>query len=149
MDEGNLGGKLCIMARAHYIESQSALSRNRCDNERSYDTSKTDRQINKGKIGGCRKGRQQHTRTVKKNHDIYVRIEQVRDTIYTNQTGKFTITSSRGHKYIIIFCAIDGNVVLAEPMKNKSEESMVETYQKLIKRLNDAGIFPKKHILDT
>ena len=25
---------------------------------------------------------------------------------------------------------------------------MVETYQKLIKRLNDSGIFPKKHILD-
>ena len=25
---------------------------------------------------------------------------------------------------------------------------MVETYQKFIKRLNDAGIFPKKHILD-
>ena len=44
--------------------------------------------------------------------------------------------------------AIDGNLVLAEPMKNKSEGAMVETYQNLIKRLNDAGIFPKNHILD-
>ena len=33
-------------------------------------------------------------------------------------------------------------------MRNKSEGSMVETYQKLIESLNDAGIFPKKHILD-
>ena len=58
---------------------------------------------------------------LRKNHDIYVQIDQVRDTIYTNQTGKFPITSSRGHKYIMVLCAIDGNVVLAEPMKNKSE----------------------------
>ena len=67
---------------------------------------------------------------LRKNHDIYVQIDQVRDTIYTNQTGKFPITSSRGHKYIMVLCAIDGNVVLAEPMKNKSEREMVETYQK-------------------
>ena len=33
-------------------------------------------------------------------------------------------------------------------MKNKSEGAMVETYQNLIKRRNDAGIFPKKYILD-
>ena len=62
--------------------------------------------------------------------------------------GNFPITSSRGHKYIMILCAIYGNVVLAQPMENKSEDTMVETYQNLIKRLNDAGIFPKKHILD-
>ena len=40
----------------------------------------------------------------------------------------------------MILSAIDGNVVLAEPMKNKSEGAMVETYQNLIKILNDAGI---------
>ena len=57
--------------------------------------------------------------------------------------GKFPITSSRGNKHIMILCAIYGNVVLAEPMKNESEVAMVETHQKLIKRLNDAGIFPK------
>ena len=85
---------------------------------------------------------------LRKYHDIYVKINQVRDTIYTDQTEKFPITSSRGHKYIMILCAIGWNVVLAEPMKNKSEGAMVETYQNLIKRLNDAGIFPKNHILD-
>ena len=38
----------------------------------------------------------------RKQHDIYVRVDQVKDTIYTDQTGKFPITYSRGHKYIII-----------------------------------------------
>ena len=37
-------------------------------------------------------------------------------------------------------------MVLAEPMKNRSEGAMVETYQNLIKRINYAGVFPKKHI---
>ena len=44
--------------------------------------------------------RNTHT-PLRKNHDIYVRIDQLRDTIYTDQAGKFPITSSRGYKYII------------------------------------------------
>ena len=33
-------------------------------------------------------------------------------------------------------------------MKNKTEDSMVETYQKMIERFKTRGIFLKKHILD-
>ena len=75
-------------------------------------------------------------------------MDQVKDTIYTNQTGKFPIMSYRGHKYIIIMCEIGGNAVLVEPMKNKTEEEMVETYQIMIDRLKTGGSSPKKHILD-
>ena len=83
-----------------------------------------------------------------KQHDLYVCVDQVKDKIYTNQTGEFPITSSRGNKYIMIMCNIDGNAVLVEPMKNKTEDEMVETYQKMINRLKTGGIFPKNHILD-
>ena len=85
---------------------------------------------------------------LRKYHDIYVQSDQVRENIYTGQTGKFPITSLREHKYIMLWYAIYGNVVLAEPMKNKSEGAIVETYQNLIKRLNDAATITKKHILD-
>ena len=83
-----------------------------------------------------------------KQHDIYVRVDQVKDKIYTDQTGKFPITSSKGNKYIMIMCEIDGNAVLVGPMRNKTEDEMIETYQNLIERLKTGGIFPKKHILD-
>ena len=83
-----------------------------------------------------------------KQHDLYVCLDQVKDTIYTDQTGEFPITSSRGNKYIMIMCKIDGNAVLVEPMKNKTEDEMVETYQKMIDRLKTGGISPKNHILD-
>ena len=33
-------------------------------------------------------------------------------------------------------------------MKNKTEDAMVETYQKMIDRLKTGGIFLEKHILD-
>ena len=56
-----------------------------------------------------------------------MRVDQVKDSIYTNQTGKPPITSSRGHKYIMIMCDIDGDALLVEPMKNKMEDAMVET----------------------
>ena len=79
-----------------------------------------------------------------KQHDLYVCLDQVRDTIYTDQTGEFPITSSRGNKYIMIMCYIDGNAVLVEQMKNKTEDEMVETYQKMIDRLKTGGIFPEK-----
>ena len=69
-------------------------------------------------------------------------MDQVKDTIYTDQT------SSRGHKYIMIMWEIDGNAVLVEPMKNKTEEEMVETYQKMIDGLKTGGSCPEKHILD-
>ena len=48
----------------------------------------------------------------------------------------------------MIMCKIDGNTVLVEPMKNKTEEEMVETYQIIIDRLKTGGSCPKKHILD-
>ena len=48
----------------------------------------------------------------------------------------------------MIMCEIDGNTVLSEPMKNKTEYLMVETHQKMIERLKNGGISPEKHILD-
>ena len=58
---------------------------------------------------------------LRKHHDIYVQINHVRDTIYTDRTGKFPIILSRGHKYIMILYAIDGNVLLANLVKIKQK----------------------------
>ena len=84
----------------------------------------------------------------RKQNDIYVHVDQVKDTIYTDQMGELPIKSLRGHEYIMIMCEIDGNAVFVEPMKNKMEDAMVETHQKMIDRLKTGGSCPKKHILD-
>ena len=43
-------------------------------------------------------------------------------------------------------CEYDDNTELSEPMKNKTDDLMVETYQNMIERLKTGGIFSKNHI---
>ena len=43
---------------------------------------------------------------------------------------------------------IDNNVILSEPMRNRFAGEMFRAYKLLIQRLQNAGIKPKKHVLD-
>eukprot|EP00957_Ditylum_brightwellii_P160341 12205508-Ditylum_brightwellii.AAC.1 len=50
--------------------------------------------------------------------------------IYTDQTGQFPAVSSRGNRYITVIYAYDANCILVEPMKNRTECSIIEAYEK-------------------
>jgi hypothetical protein len=43
-----------------------------------------------------------------KKNNVYIHIFNAHDTVYTDQTGSFPITSSRGNKYIMVMCEVDG-----------------------------------------
>ena len=58
-----------------------------------------------------------------KQNDMYVQVFNAQDTMYTDQTGAFPVTSSHGHKYVIVMCEVDGNHIDAEPMKSKTAET--------------------------
>ena len=45
--------------------------------------------------------------------------------MFTDQTGKFPITSSKGSKYVMVLFAHDINAILAEPTKNRSQEEIM------------------------
>jgi len=68
--------------------------------------------------------------------------------VWTDQTGRFPQKSSRGNQYVMVLAESDSDTILAEPMKNRTAGEMIRAYQVLIDRLNAAGIFPTKHILD-
>jgi hypothetical protein len=85
---------------------------------------------------------------LKKHHDIYVRIEEARETIYTDQTGAFPTRARSGARYIMILCEMDSNAILSESMNNRTSGEMVRAYQKLHKELRLSGMTPKKHVLD-
>ena len=53
----------------------------------------------------------------KKKKDIYVKTYNMKDKIYSDQTGKFLKTSLNGNKYIMVMVEVDSNVILVEPMK--------------------------------
>ena len=87
----------------------------------------------------------------RKEKDVYIKIIDTRElngVIYTDQTGRFPITSSRGNKYIMVMVHIDSNAILVEAMKNKTDEEMQRAYLKLLKRMQRTGMEIKKHVLD-
>ena len=61
--------------------------------------------------------------------------------IYTDQPGHFPKKSSRGNQYMVM-AKVDSDVILVEPMKNRTAGEMIRAYQALVNRLNLAGIFP-------
>jgi hypothetical protein len=79
---------------------------------------------------------------------IYVKAIEATGQIYTDQSGRFPTTSSRGNKYVMILYDYDSNAILAEPLKSKSEGEMIRAYTKLHEYLSGRGLKPRLQKLD-
>jgi hypothetical protein len=64
----------------------------------------------------------------KKMKDVCIKIHNASKTMHSNQTGHFPATSSKGNQHIMELVEVDGNYIDAEPMKNKTEGSMIKAY---------------------
>ena len=85
----------------------------------------------------------------KKMRDVYIKIHNATETAHSDQTGRFPATSSRGNQYVMVLVEVDGNYIDAEPLKNKSEGSLIKAYLALWKRLTATGtVKHTTHILD-
>ena len=85
----------------------------------------------------------------KKEHDVYIRIFNAEETMHTDQTGRFPANSSSGNKYIMVLVEIDGNYIDGEPMKDRTEGSLIKTYLILWARITASkSVRPKTHVLD-
>lgn len=85
-----------------------------------------------------------------KHKDIYLRVfDATKKTMYSNQTGRFPITSARGNKYIMVAVELDGNFIDAEPLKTRKAKDLTKAYQSIFRRWKSTGaILPNWHILD-
>jgi hypothetical protein len=68
--------------------------------------------------------------------------------IYTDQTGRFPVISSKGNKYIMVLYEYDGNPILEEPLKNRAAPELLKAFQVLEKKLTARGLQPKLMRLD-
>ena len=48
---------------------------------------------------------------IKKEHDIFIQIVDLKETIYTDQTGKFPYLSSKGNRYVMVGIHVDANYI--------------------------------------
>jgi hypothetical protein len=61
-------------------------------------------------------------------HMVFVKAIERTGQIYTDQTGTFPITSSKGSKYLMVLYDYDSNAILAEPLKFRSKLKMIHGY---------------------
>ena len=54
----------------------------------------------------------------KKVRDVYTKVYNVRETIFSDQTGQFPKRPLRGNKYIMVLVEIDSNAILVAGMKS-------------------------------
>eukprot|EP00804_Cyclotella_cryptica_P001906 CCRYP_007349-RB/>CCRYP_007349-RB protein AED:0.31 eAED:0.31 QI:0/-1/0/1/-1/1/1/0/639 len=89
-----------------------------------------------------------HTAPSLPHHDIYIKTDDTRDTVYTDQTGKFPHLSSRGHRYQMILYHTDSNSIWVEPTKNRTEGELILAYTRALSRMRACGLSPKRQVLD-
>ena len=81
-------------------------------------------------------------------NQLFLKVTECYNKIYTDQTGRFPVTSSRGYKYIMIDYDYDYNNILAEPIKSRTSLHIKNAYQTMRKLLCRRGLTPKTHVLD-
>jgi hypothetical protein len=68
--------------------------------------------------------------------------------IYTDQTGRFPVVSSKGNKYIMILYDYDSNAILAKPLKDRTAPELLKAFQFMEQELVVRGLKPKLMKLD-
>jgi hypothetical protein len=85
---------------------------------------------------------------IKKHYDIFVMLYKLLDTIHTDQTGIFLITSQRGYCYIMVGIHLDANYIFCKLMKNRTKGKMITPYQNMVNRMKLLALGLKHHHLD-
>ena len=83
-----------------------------------------------------------------RTHQVFMKVTEFSNKIYTDQTGRFPVTSSRGYKYIMIAYEYDSNNILAESLKSRTGLNIKNAYQKIRQLLISRGLTPQIHVLD-
>jgi hypothetical protein len=83
-----------------------------------------------------------------KEHDVFTQVWELRNTTYSDQTGRFPFTSYAGNKYVMVMVELDSSGIIVEGIKDRSSDELKRAYLKLLGRLKKAGVKPQKHIKD-
>ena len=75
---------------------------------------------------------------------FFHKIVDVRDTIYTDQTGKFTCTSKGGHNNLCLRCKCH----FSSTFKTRKGKELVDKLSKIHEHLEERGHKPNHHFLD-
>ena len=77
-----------------------------------------------------------------------VPLKELKGIIGTDQTGRFPITSRRGHKYMFILCDMDTDFIYGVPIKSRKTGELLRAYDEAYTTLTTCGFKPVLHRID-
>jgi hypothetical protein len=77
-----------------------------------------------------------------KTQCIYAVVVDAR-LIYTDQTRRSPVISSRGNVSIMVLYEYDRNAIMAEPIKNNKAAELLQSFQIMEHKLTSRGLKPK------
>jgi hypothetical protein len=81
-------------------------------------------------------------------HFVFMAIYKINGNLFTNQIGRFPITSNPGHAFVVVFYIFDTNSICSIPIKNCLKEELLCAYCKIYTWLTLRGFKPLLHKLD-
>jgi hypothetical protein len=83
-----------------------------------------------------------------KTNMVFLTLAEVEGQLFTDQTGRFPVTSSRGNNYIVIFYVVDANYIKSYPIKSRHRTELIKAYDDVYSFLRTRGYRPQLHKLD-
>ena len=68
--------------------------------------------------------------------------------LYTDDTGRFPVRARSGNQYVMIAYHVDGNLILQQPFKTKSDAHRLAAYNTIMTRLAAKGLSVDLQLLD-
>ena len=82
-------------------------------------------------------------------HNLLVKVVHVKQTVYSDQTGRFPVQSSHRNCLVMLFYDVGSNYIDAKPMKDNKVNSLIAAYKALWARVTgNREIKPNMHIMD-
>jgi hypothetical protein len=81
-------------------------------------------------------------------HDTLIRVIDLNDAMYMDQTGHFPFISSLGNRYFMILHHVDSNSSWSKALKNNSKGKLILTRCRALVQMAQCGIVPRHQILD-
>ena len=79
----------------------------------------------------------------RKVKDVYTKVFDVKNTVFSDQTGQFPTRKQRGNKYVMVIVETDSNTILVEPLKNCTDPELARGYRAMMLRPKRAVIEPQ------
>ena len=77
------------------------------------------------------------------SHHVYMTITNLDGKLYSDQTGRFPITSNHGNCCVVFFYEVDGNYIKAYPIKYHHRSQLIKAYNDVYTFLRVQGYQPQ------